>query len=347
MSKKAGLPPGTIQPVEETLAEPTEISIIDYGPTHCEEQVSASVQDCIDLKDTDSVTWIRVIGLRDFETIEALGKRFAIHPLILEDILNTRHRPKCEIEDDYAVIILKTLKYDAEANDVRPEQVSIVLGPKYVISFHERLNPIFRRPRNRIVHARGRVRNMPADYLAYRLVDAIVDDYFVAIDSLAEKMEDLEDELIEEADNETTEPIHETRTNLVHLRKLIWPTRDAIYELMKSESELLSDQTEPFFKDVNDHITHIIDTLETLREMITGLLDLHISRMSHRMNEIMKVLTLVATIFIPLTFIAGIYGMNFHYMPELKWHWGYFTVLGIMAALALGMVFYFRRRHWL
>ena len=346
-SNKVGLPPGTLVHVGEKRTEKVRITIIDYDEKEFQEKEAEAVEECFPFKDEPTVTWINIDGIHDIETIEKIGKHFDIHPLILEDILNTAQRPKMEDFGDYIFIVFKMLYFDEHEKEIKTEQVSLVLGKNFVISFQEREGDVFNPVRERIRNSKGRIRKMGSDYLAYALVDAIVDNYFIILDKIGEEVESLEEELVGDPGPETLHVIHGLKREMIFLRKSVWPLREVINALERGESPLINESTEIYLKDVYDHTIQVIDTIETFRDVISGMLDTYLSVVSNKMNEVMKVLTIIATIFIPLTFIAGIYGMNFEYMPELGWHLGYFTVWFVMAIVAALMVFYFRRKGWL
>jgi len=346
-SQKAGLPPGSLVRVGEEKAEKVKITVIDYKDEHFEQREIERVEDCLDFKDKPTVTWINVDGVHDTETVRRLGECYQVHPLTLEDILNTEHRPKMEDFGHYIFITLKMLGLSPNGQGITVEQVSLVVGQGFVISFQEATGDVFDPVRERIRRASGRMRSREADYLAYALIDAVIDEYFVILESLGEEIEGLEDELVTDPGQGVLESIFKLRREMVVLRRSIWPLREAISALEKSESGLISQGTRVFLRDLYDHTISVVDTVETFREMLAALLDLYLSGVSNKMNQVMKVLTVVATIFIPLTFIAGIYGMNFENMPELKWSWGYFAVWLIMAAIAGLMLLAFRRKKWL
>ena len=298
-------------------------------------------------KDKPTVTWINIDGLQEVGIIEKIGAHFGIHPLVLEDILHTGQRPKAEDLGDYLFVVLRMLYYDEREDVMISEQVSLLLGPNYVISFQERGGDVFNPIRERIRNSKGHIRKGGADYLAYALLDAIVDHYFVILEKLGEKIESLEEELVTNPTPETLQTIHTLKRELIFLRKSVWPLREVISGLEREASPLITEPTGIYLRDVYDHTIQVIDTIETYRDMVSGMLDIYLSSVSNRMNEVMKVLTIIATIFIPLTFIAGIYGMNFKYMPELEWHWGYFLVLLVMTIIIAFMVFHFKRKKWL
>jgi magnesium transporter len=346
-SKKVGLSPGTLVHIGEKKVEKVRITVIDYDAEQFQEKETKTIEECFPFKDTPTVTWINIDGLHEVEIIEKIGKHFAIHPLIQEDILHTGQRPKMEDMESYIFVVARMLVYNDETGEIESEQVSLILGANYVISFQEKVGDIFDPVRERIRNGRGRIRRMKADYLAYALVDTLVDNYFIILENLGEKIEGMEDELVANPTPETLQTIHILKREMIFLRKSVWPLREVISSLERGESSLIYESTGMYFRDVYDHTIQVMDTVETYRDMVSGMLDTYLSSLSNRMNEVMKVLTIIATIFIPLTFVAGIYGMNFEFMPELKWHWGYFAALGLMVVIFIGMVFYFRRKRWL
>jgi magnesium transporter len=346
-SSKAGLPPGTLVHVGEKKVESIRIAFIDYDEQSFEEKQVTKIEECLKLKDTPTVSWINIDGLHDIELLEKLGKGFELHPLVLEDILSTGQRPKFEDYEKYIFIVLKMLSFSEENQSIEVEQVSLILGPNYVISFQERIGDVFENIRDRIRNAKGRIRKMGPDYLAYSLIDALVDNYFVILERLGEKIESMEEEVIGDPTEKTVQQIHSLKRQMISLRKSIWPLRELIAGIQKSESSLIKETTDIYLRDVYDHTIQIIDTIESFRDMVSGMLDIYLSSLSNKMNAVMKVLTIIATLFIPLTFVAGIYGMNFEYMPELKVKWGYGAVWLVMITIAVIMLFYFRRRKWL
>ena len=249
--------------------------------------------------------------------------------------------------EGYIFLITKMLSYDEVEDKLRTEQFSLILGPNYIITFQEEVGDVFEMVRERLRKGKGRIRKLPPDYLAYALIDAVVDHYFLVLEKIGERVESLEEELVTNPNPETLQTIHHLKRELIFLRKSVWPMRELIGGLERGESSLVGEKTTVFLRDVYDHTIQVIDTVETLRDIVSGMLDVYLSSLSNKMNEVMKVLTIIATIFIPLTFIAGIYGMNFEFMPELKWHWGYPIVWVIIIAIAVIMLFYFRRKRWL
>ena len=346
-SSKAGLPPGTLVYVGEKKVESIRITFIDYDEQSFQEKQVTNIEDCLKLKDTSTVSWINIDGLHDIELLEKLGKGFELHPLILEDILSTSQRPKFEDYEKHFFIVLKMLSFKEENQAIETEQVSLILGPNYVISFQERIGDAFEPIRERIRNAKGRIRKMGSDYLCYSLLDAIVDNYFVILERFGEKIESMEEEVVGDPTERTVQQIHSLKREMILMRKSIWPFRELIGGLQKSESSLINETTDIYMRDVYDHTIQIIDTIESFRDMVSGLLDIYLSSLSNKMNAVMKLLTIIATLFIPLTFVAGIYGMNFEYMPELKVRWAYGGVWLVMISIAVIMLSYFRRKKWL
>jgi len=346
-SAKIGLPPGTLIHIGERKTEKVRINILDYDEAQFEEEEAKTIEESFPFKDKPTVTWIDIEGIHQVEIIEKLGSHFGLHPLLLEDILNTDQRPKMEDYGDYIFIVLKMLYLGEANNEIEAEQVSLILGSNFVISFQEREGDVFDPVRDRIRNAKGRIRKAGADYLAYTLLDAIVDNYFIILESLGETIEETEEQLATNPNPETLQLIHALKKEMIFLRKSIWPLREVISGLERCESSLIHESTGAYLRDVYDHTIQIIDTVESFRDMISGMLDIYLSSISNKMNEVMKVLTIFASIFIPLTFVAGVYGMNFSFMPELKWQWGYFGILGVMALVGISLVVYFKRRKWL
>jgi len=346
-SKKAGLPPGTLIHIGEKKTEELKITVIDYEETHFEEREVKRVEECFVFKDKPTVTWMNVDGLHQVEILEKLGECYGLHPLVLEDILNTDQRPKMEDYGEYIYIVLKALDYNDKSNEIETEQISLILGSNFVFSFQEREGDTFDPIRERIRNGKGRIRSMGADYLAYALVDSIVDNYFIILEKLGEKIEFLEDKLVSHPTPETLQTIHHLRREMIFLRKAVWPLREVINSLERGESSLVKESTRLYLRDVYDHTIQTIDTIETYRDVVSGMLDIYLSSVSNRLNSVMKVLTIIATIFMPLTFLAGVYGMNFKYMPELGWRWGYPLIWLIMVGIGVLMLIFFRKKKWL
>lgn len=346
-SKKAGLPPGTVVYVGKKRPSETRIRIIDFNKAGVEENEVKKIEEAFPLKNKGAITWINIDGLKKIDIVEKIGRELGLHPLVLEDIANTGQRPKMEDFADYLFVVFKMLQYNEEDKEIKAEQISLILGPNWVVSFQENEGDVFDPIRERLRTDKGRIRKMGADYLVYALIDAVVDNYFAVLEKVGEKIEEIEDEIVTTPSPETLQAIHDMKRQMILLRKSVWPLREVISRLERWESKLINKSTEIFLRDVYDHTIQVIDAVETFRDMLSGMLDIYMSSVSNRMNEVMKVLTIIATIFIPLTLVAGIYGMNFRYMPELEWVWGYPFVLLIMFAVGIVMLFYFRRRNWL
>ncbi len=345
--KKAGMAPGILVHVGEKKTEYVRIRVMDYTAERLEEKELNTIEESFAYTDSERVTWLNIDGLHDMDIIKTMGNHFELHPLVLEDIVHTEQRPKVEDYDGYIFVVTKMLFYDEDTSQLGAEQFSLILGPDYVISFQEIFGDAFHNVRDRIRKGKGRIRKSGADYLMYALLDAIVDNYFIVLEKIAEKVEEMEEGLINNPDPETLQVIHNLKRELIYLRKSVWPLREVISSLERGESKYIQEKNSVFFRDVYDHTIQVIDTTETLRDIVSGMLDVYLSSISNRMNEVMKLLTIIATIFIPLTFIAGIYGMNFKYMPELEMHWGYPIALIVMFAILVGMVIWFRRKKFL
>jgi magnesium transporter len=346
-SETVGLSPGTLVHIGDKKTEEVRLSLIDYGAAHFQEKSIETVEESFPSKDEPSVTWINIAGLHNLDVIEKVGKHFDLHPLILEDIVNTGQRPKMEDYEGYLFAVLKMLHYDQEEDQVNAEQVGLVVGPNYLLSFQESPEDVFDPVRERLRKGKGRIRKAGSDYLAYALVDAIVDEYFLILETVGEKIEFMEEELVANPTPQTLQRIHDMKREMIFFRKQVWPLRELVGALSKGESPLVHESTGIYLRDVHDHTIQIIDTIESFRDMLSGMLDIYLSTISNKMNEIMKVLTIIATIFIPLTFVAGVYGMNFRYMPELEWRWGYFVVWGVMLVIAVLLLSFFKKKRWL
>jgi magnesium transporter len=352
-SKKVGSRPGEVVFVGEKKVDKTKINIIDYDETNYEEKTAVTVEECFPFKDTPTITWIDINGLHEVDILEKIGGHFEMHPLVLEDIANTNQRPKMEVADKYAFVVLKMLYNDPNSGELAGEQVSLIFGKNFVISFQEREGDVFGAVRDRIKKSVPRVRFLNADYLAYALVDAIVDSYFLVLENVGEKVESMEDELVNNPEPKSLETIHDLKRHLIFMRKAVWPLREVIGGLERLESELIHDATGAYLRDLYEHTIQVIDTVETFRDMVSGLLDIYLSSLSNRMNEVMKVLTIIATIFIPLGFLAGVYGMNFDTsisglnMPELGLPFGYILFWVLVLLIGGGLFMFFRKRRWL
>lgn len=345
--KKIGLPPGTAVYTGERKEEEVRISIIDYTEDRFQEMEVETVEECFPFKESPSVTWINIDGIHRVDIVEKIGNHFDLHPLVVEDIVSPHQRPKMEDFGECVYIVIKMLQYDDKEKSIKFEQVSIILGKNFVISFQEMKGDIFEPIRDRIRSGKGRIRKMTSDYLAYALMDTVVDNYYSILEGLGNRIEEIEDIVVVDPKPEILQEIHRLKKEMIFLRRSVWPLREVISRLERDELAYIQKVTQKFFRDVYDHTIQVIDTVETFRDMLSGMHDTYLSSISNRMNEIMKVLTIIATIFIPLTFIAGVYGMNFEFMPELKWRWAYFGVWGVILIIAAFMVIYFRRKKWL
>ncbi|MBN2183862.1 MAG: magnesium/cobalt transporter CorA [Candidatus Krumholzibacteriota bacterium] len=347
ISRTAGNIPGELVHIGEIKIDKANISVLDYDENNFQEKEITDIKDTFPFKETPTVTWVNINGLHELKIIEEIGNYFEMHPLTLEDIVNTGQRPKYEDFDKYLFIVLKMVMFDEAKKAIVSEQVSLIVGSNFVISFQERKGDVFEPIRERIRNSKGRIRKMGSDYLAYSLLDAVVDHYFFVLEKMGDVIEDLEEELVTNPKPQILQAIHNLKRDSISLRKAIWPLREVVNSLERGESKFIKKHTVIFLRDLYDHAIQAIDTIETYRDMISGILDIYMSSVSNRMNEIMKVLTIFAAIFIPLTFMAGIYGMNFEFMPELKWKWGYFTLMGLMAIVGFGLLGHFRRKKWL
>ncbi len=346
-SHTRGLAPGTLIHVGKRRMERPRITIIDYDRENFVEKTVERVEECFPYRNTPTITWINIDGLHDVGLIEKLGKEYGLHPLIMEDILDTTQRPKLENLGYYLFFVTKMLYFDGDRKKTEVEQVSILLGDTFVLSFQERIGDVFEPIRKRLKSSAGELRSRGSDYLVYCLLDAIVDNYFTVLEKLGEEIEFMEEELVKNPTQKILRAIHRLKRELIIMRRAVWPLREMLNQLERIESPLIKPDTRIYLRDLYDHTIQVIDTIETFREMVSGMLDIYLSSINNKMNEIMKVLTIIGTIFLPLTFITGIYGMNFRYMPELYWRWGYFAVLGFMLVIAIGMLLYFKKKKWL
>ena len=347
-SKKAGLPPGTLLHIGRERSGKTKITILDYDEAGYRERETDSVEECLPFKDRPTVTWINIDGVNSVELLEKMGECYGFHPLVLEDVMNTEQRPKMEDYSEYIYIVLKMLRYNDQNGGTVSEQISLIVGPNFVFSFQEGIEgDVFGPVRDRIRSDKSRIRKMGADYLAYSLIDAIVDNYFSVLEKLGEKVELLEERIVSNPATETLQEIHFLKREMIFLRKAVWPLREVISAMQRGESPLVRESTKIYLRDIYDHTVQIIDTVETFRDMVSGMLDIYLSSLSNRMNAVMKVLTIIATIFMPLTFMAGIYGMNFKYMPELEWRLGYPMFWTVIFVIAVSMLIFFRKKDWL
>jgi len=346
-SKKAGLPPGSLVHVGALKSDETITSLIDYNAETFTEKECETIEECFECKSTSNVSWINIDGLHDTNIIEKLGKHFQMHPLLIEDILNTTRRPKVEEFDNCVLVTIKMLGISEDGKSIISEQVSFVLGDKWLVSFQEVPGDIFDNLRQRIRESKGLIRQHGVDYLLYRLVDTVVDNYFIVAEHFNEVTEALEERVLKSPDQESSQSIQEVKKALRSFRKAVSPLREAIISLQKEHSDFIHAATIRYLRDVYEHVIHVNESIEAQREILASVLDLYHSGISNKMNQVIQVLTIISTIFIPLTFIAGIYGMNFDDMPELHWEHGYLAVWIVMIVLIVLMVIYFRRKKWL
>lgn len=363
MSRAAGLPPGTLIHIGEQKTAKTRITLFSYNEDFYTERQVDDIRALTCEKQDGVVYWINIDGLHDVEVIRTIGERFGIHPLVLEDILNTNQRPKLEVNDNYLYLVFKMLYLNGNhhetggnhapaengngngSGEIIAEQVSLILTENTVISFQEKPGDVFDVIRDRIRHLKGRVRCAGADYLAYALMDAVVDNYFAVLERLGEAIDEGEEQIILNPSMEALARIHALRGEMFGLRRSVWPLREVVGGLSRGESPLLQAATLPYLRDLYDHVIQVIDTIETYRDILASTMDIYLSSASNRLNEVMKVLTIFSTIFIPLSFIVGLYGMNFD-IPEIHWHYGYLMVWGIMLSVTAAMIWFFKRRKW-
>jgi magnesium transporter len=346
-SKKTGLPPGSLVHVGMVHEGESRISIVDYSRQNFMECPAKSIDEILSYRETETVTWVHIEGLHHTGLIESLGRNFDIHPLVLEDILNTHQRPKFEEFEDYLFIVLKGLSLETGGFAVQYEQISILVMKKFVFTFMEKQDELFNPVRRRLADGKGRFRSLGADYLAYVILDTIVDHYFTVQDSLDEVVESVEDKLLSGPTARTLGDIQRLKRELIFIRKSVSPLRELLTAMGRSASPLIQEQTQVYLRDIYDHAIRVTEAVDSHRDLITGMLDIYLSSISNKLNEVMKVLTVFASIFIPLTFIAGIYGMNFEYMPELKWKWAYPTLWCLFVIIPVVLLIYFKKKKWL
>jgi len=347
-SKKAGLPAESLVYTGDLKGGAVKIAVMDYDDQQVAEQELTAVDQCIPYRDKPTVTWVNIEGVHDARILEKLGECFGLHRLVIEDIMSTDQRPKTEDFGEYLYIVLKMISSAPGNGGVVSEQISLILGSNFVLSFQDGIEgDVFSPIRERIRAGKGRIRKLGADYLAYSLLDAIVDNYFVVLEKFGEKVDLAEDRLIENPGEDTARAIYGLKRELLLLHRAVWPVRELVGALARHDSDLIRQATIPYFRDVYDHIVQVIDTVEIFREILSEMIGIYLASVSNKLNAIMKVLTIIATIFMPLTFIAGVYGMNFKHMPELEWRYGYYFIWLIMASIGVGMFFYFRRKKWM
>lgn len=347
-SKRAKLPPETLLFLGDKKLEQAHVQLFSFNANSYSltdidspETLSAAFPD-------DRVTWLNIDGLHDTALISKVGELFGLHPLLQEDVLDIDLRPKIEVLDDKMFFVVKMLSVDEPSKQIVSEQVSFVLGDNFLITFQEGiLGDVFERVRERIIKSKGKIRKMKADYLFYELLDSVIDNYFLVLEQIGDKLETLEKEILLHPAKKVLIRVHSFKSDLLAIRKIIWPIRDMISKLERDEDEFIEEQNRIYIRDIYDHIFQAIETVEIYRDTLSNLQDLYHSSLSNKMNEIMKVLTIITTIFIPLSFIAGVYGMNFENMPELQWKYGYFLILSLMTVISIVMLFAFKRKKWL
>ena len=344
--KEPGLAPGAMVHVGEKRTDETTFEIIQWDAENVDRHTASSAEEAKSFVDDSKVTWLRITGLHEVEKISELRTVFGVHPLLLEDVLNTAGRAKIEESDDSIFVVLKLIREDPDSGHVDVQQFAALLMPNLVITFQEAEAGLFEPLERRIDHGRGRIRKAGADYLLWAVLDVIIDNYFVVQDSIDDKIGQLDERLQEDAASVDAAVLYATKKEITELHRLVRPVREMIFHFQRSESQLLTEQSEPFYRDLYDHAIHVIEATEDLRELGSSLRDFYMAAVGHRMNEVMKVLTIFATLFMPITFLAGIYGMNFEHMPELKWPWGYGAVWGLFVLLTVTMIVYFKKKRW-
>ena len=344
---KLGLPPGTMIHVGERKVESTGIEYFGYDAENLSEKSLNSIEQIVSVTDKERITWINITGLHDTVLFEKIQHYFNIHPLVMEDILNTEQRTKVEIHENYMFVVLKMITFDRKFLNINKEQVSFILSKNLLLTFQEQPGDLFDPIRARIRDNKGRIRKSGPDYLLYCLMDVLTDHYFSVLEELGEQVESLEEMIYDNPHSSVVKELHHLKRQFVTLHKAVWPMRELIGAILKEEGIIINSETFPFFKDIADHIIQIIDAIYNFREIVSGLMDLYLSMVSIRMNEVMKVLTIIATIFIPLSFMTGIYGMNFEFMPELKWHWGYPAAWVAMIIIGIFFIMWFKRKKML
>ena len=345
--KGAGAAPGTLVHTGEQKMDHVRLRVMDFDEAELREPEIGSVEELLPYRDSPSVSWMNIDGLHDVDLVRTLGEHFGLHPLVMEDIVHVGQRAKEEVYEGYDAIAMPMLSWDEDGALVREEQLSLIMGPSWVVTFQERQGDSFEPVRERLRAKRGRIRARGADYLAYALIDTVVDRYFEVLERLGDMAESLELEVLEHPGPDVMSRLHRLKRELIVLRRAVWPVRDLLSGILRGDSERFQEETRVFVRDVYEHTVLAMETIESLRDVVSGSIDFYLSTISHRTNEVMKVLTIMASIFIPLTFMAGIYGMNFENMPELGVAWAYPALWGAMILVALGMVAYFRRKGWL
>ncbi len=347
-SDKSGLPPGSLVHIGEIHDTKCKITVTQYNADKLLQHDITSIAELKQLHDSTLITWVNIDGLSDINIVKSIGQELNIHSLVLEDILSTHQRPKLEEYEDYLYLVVKNISVDCKINfNLQYEQISILLLANIVVTFQEKTDDTFNAIHNRLQNQNGRLRRSSSDYLAYVILDTIVDEYFVVEDSLDEIIDPMEDNILSNPTTEMLQVIQQVRRELITMKRNISPLRELLTKIQRADSTLLQEKTLPYYDDVYDHVLRVSESLESYRERITAMQDIYLSSVSNKMNETMRVLTIFASIFIPLTFIAGIYGMNFEYMPELKWRWAYPGLWVIFIIISIGLLIYFKKKKWL
>lgn len=343
---KTGLPPGTLNESLAANNTGSAFTVVDFSEEYFHLQKTTSIDACLKKRPNGAIRWINVEGIQSSKVLEQLGKHYGIHPLVLEDIQTTDERPKYEIYDEFVAVFVRMLFYDKVMGEVGYEQISLILGKDFVLSFTESEKSSFDTIVDRLDNKADRIRKMGADYLTYTLLDFVVDNYFDILEIFDEKIEVLEEKLIHKPSNDTLRVIHRLKRNMLFMHKSIWPLREVVGSLGRGETPLISESTFIYLRDLHDHVIQSMDTIDTMRDILSSLLDIYLSSVSKKMNEVMKVLTIFSTIFMPLTFIVGVYGMNFKFMPELNMKAAYPVLWVIMIVIAVSMIIFFKKKKW-
>ncbi len=346
-TKKKGLPPGSLVYEGEAREGRPRITLIDYNESALTEKTVETVEECFPFRESPTVTWINIDGIHDVGIVEKIGEKFGIHPLVLEDIVTAGQRPKMEEFEDHLFVVARMLSFRDSSQEIISEQVSFIVGKGYVITLQERQGDVFDPIRERLRSGKGRIIKQGSDYLAYALIDVIIDNYFTILEKIGDRVETMDDDIVTDPEPDTLQEIQKIKHEMIFLRRSVWPMREVVNGMERIESPLIMKQTRPYLRDLYDHTIQVMDSIDSLRDIVSGLLDIYLSSVSNKMNEVMKVLTIIATIFIPITFIAGIYGMNFEFMPELKFKWAYPSIWGLIIVVSIIMLAYFRKKRWL
>jgi magnesium transporter len=346
--KSVGQAPGTLIYTGDKPLTDVTITITEYNAKEVRKNIAKTLEECLACKVSREISWINIDGVHNVDIIKKLGEQYDLHPLLLEDVLDTQIRPKIEFFDKYVFVVLKMLRYNKTTLEVEAEQVSFVMGDTYVISLQEdREGDVFDPIRTRLETTGGRIRRSDADFLLYSLIDMVIDNYFLVLEKIGERVEALEDEITSHPSESPLKTLYKLKQELIFIRKSVWPLREVISSMEREETPLIHKETRKYIRDAYDHTIQVIDTTESYRDSMGSLLDIYLTSISNRTNDVVKVLTIISTIFMPLTFIAGVYGMNFDFMPELRWKYSYFVVLGIMLLSALAMLMWFRKKKWI